>query len=173
MASLQHVSLGSVQQCDSVRWAAPKKSSIGTCGSLRVTEIPQRQLRRLFHAYAPARTHAKLPSAAKRPTRAHEGRHHAQKYKGKDSPKGPTRRPTPSPRHASNDMNIYNTTLLSPQKPIVAQLHDHGHLAVELDALEGYSRAMPLQGVVAPPGRGLFQSVCDRRPVVLVFQLFC
>jgi len=104
MASLQHVSLGSVQQCDSVRWAAPKKSSIGTCGSLRVTEIPQRQLRRLFHAYAPAQTDVKLPSAAKRPTRTRDGRHHAQKYKGKDEAPRRVLRAAPRRRRATHQM---------------------------------------------------------------------
>ena len=129
MASLQHVSLGSVQQCDSVRWAAPKKK---------------------FDR------HVRVYSAARERSKA-------------------SRLVTPRRRRATHRRrtNIYNTTLLSPQKPIVAQLHDHGHLAVELDALEGHARAMALQRVVAPPGRGLFQSVCDRRPVVLVFQLFC
>ena len=90
--------------------------------------------------------------------------------RSEDSP-----RVTPRRRRATHRRlkRIYNTTLPSPQKSIVAQLHDHGHLAVELDALEGHARAMPLQGVVAPPGRGFFKSVCDRRAIVLVFQLFC
>ena len=43
----------------------------------------------------------------------------------------------------------------SPQKPVVAQLHDHGHLAVELDALEGDSSPMALQRVI-PPTSGVF-----------------
>ena len=129
MASLQHVSLGSVQQCDSVRWAAPKKKfELAAC--VRVLE-------RSEGSYAPP--HAVALSHRRRTTQI-----------------------------------IYNTTLLhSPQKPIIPQLHDHGHLAVELDALEGHARAMALQGVVAPPGRGLLQSVGDRRPVVLVLELFC
>ena len=83
--------------------------------------------------------------------------------------------PTPYAVAATHHYHVYiqHNLTRSPQKPIIPQLHDHGHLAVELDALEGHARAMPLQSVVAPPGCGLFQSVGDRRAVVLVLQLFC
>ena len=83
-----------------------------------------------------------------------------------------TRHPTPSPRRRRTASTKHNLTRRSPQKPVVPQLHDHGHLAVELDALEGDSSPMSFQRVIPPTSGSFLESVGDRRPVVLVLELF-
>ena len=79
-----------------------------------------------------------------------------------------------APRIGGLDVrNIQHNLTRSPQKPVVPQLHDHGHLAVELDALEGHSSPMSFQRVIPPTSGSFLESVGDRRPVVLVLELFC